>query len=324
MPKLLALAALLLMPFAAAAQSAAWAIAIHGGAGVMDRKTADPATEAAVRAALGDALDAGAEILRAGGSALDAAEASVRRLEASPLFNAGHGAVLTSAGTVELDAAIMDGETLRAGAVTGVTTTRSPIALARRLLADGPHVFLAGEAADRYAAARGLEQVENSFFVIDRRRRDLERWKGGAALEAPGQRGTVGAVARDARGNLAAATSTGGLTGKSPGRIGDAPVIGAGTLADNRCGAVSATGSGEIFLRAQAAAQICARARFGGETLAAAARATLADIAAMGGSGGVILLGPAGEADFAMNSPGMYRARTSAGGARTIAIYADE
>lgn len=249
-----------------------WALAIHGGAGVISRANISPEDDKAIRAGLAEALEAGARILREGGPATDAVVAAVSVLEASPWFNAGVGAVLTSAGTVELDAAVMEGESRRAGAVTGVTTTLSPIALARTLMDKGPHVFLAGPETDAYARANSLSQVPNSYFITERRAKqlkDLKQRNQGALLALPAEMrmGTVGAVARDSRGNLAAGTSTGGLTGKSPGRVGDAPVIGAGTLADNRCAAVSATGSGEMFIRTRVASSICDRARFGRQPL---------------------------------------------------------
>lgn len=309
-----------------------WAIAIHGGAGVIERGSLSPETDAAIRTTLSAALKAGEDVLAAGGPALDAVEAAVRVMEDSPHFNAGHGAVFTSAGSIELDAAIMDGQTLKAGAVTGVATTKNPVSLARVLMERGPHVFLAGAAADSHAKAAGLAQVSNSHFMTERRRRQLDSLKmhGQGAMLAPGPRaaelrfGTVGAVARDRAGNLAAATSTGGLTGKAPGRVGDTPIIGAGTIADNRACAVSGTGTGEIFIRARVAGQICDRVRFGGQDLKDAAAAAIAELGVLGGDGGVIVLGPGGDGLFAMNSSGMYRARASAGGGRQIGIYADE
>ncbi len=325
-PAPLAAFVLFALPVAAAATDG-WAIAIHGGAGVIERTRLTADEDRAIRADLARAVEAGSRILSAGGAAADAAVAAVALLEASPWFNAGVGAVLTSAGTVELDAAVMEGTGRRAGAVTGVTTTQSPVALARALLENGPHLFLAGPAADTYARSHGLAQVPNTHFVTERRRRqldDLRQRNQGAAL-APEQRfGTVGAVARDTAGRLAAATSTGGLTGKAPGRVGDAPLIGAGTLADDRCAAVSATGSGEIFIRARVAGQICDRVRFGGQTLAAAADAALAEVTALGGDGGVILLAPTGEPGFAFTSAGMYRARAGAALPPEIRIYGDE
>jgi len=308
--------------FASPALAADWAIAIHGGAGVIERGKLSAADDAAIRAALGEALDAGSAVLNGGGAAVDAVVAAVTKLEESPWFNAGVGAVLTSAGTVELDAAIMDGASRRAGAVTGVKSTRSPIALARTLMDKGPHVFLAGDAPDAYAIAHGLPQVPNSHFLTPRRVEQLKQLQmqgTGAALRPEARMGTVGAVARDVRGNLAAGTSTGGLTGKAPGRVGDAPVIGAGTLANNSSCAVSATGSGEIFIRAQAASQVCAKA-----PLQAAADATMADIGRLGGDGGLIALSQTEGPLFALNSTGMYRGRATASGIRNISIYGDE
>ena len=323
---LTALAAALALATPAAA--ADWALAIHGGAGVIERSAISAADDAAIRADLANALDAGAAILKAGGSATDAVVAAVAALESSPWFNAGVGAVFTSAGTIELDAAMMEGEGRRAGAVTGVKSTLSPIALARTLMDKGPHVFLAGPAADEYAREASLAQVPNSHFMTERRRKqlnDLRMRNQGAALErAEVRMGTVGAVARDSKGTVAAGTSTGGLTGKTPGRVGDAPLIGAGTLADNRCGAVSATGSGEIFIRTRVASQICDAARFGRIPLQKAADTTMAEVLALGGDGGVIVLGPTGDGLFSFNSAGMYRARASARGPREIKVYGDE
>lgn len=324
--------AIALLATAAPANSATsgdrWAIAIHGGAGVIERASISQADDAAIRADLGKALDAGAAILKSGGSSTDAVVAAVSVLEASAWFNAGVGAVFTSAGTIELDAAMMEGDGRRAGAVTGVKSTLSPIALARTLMDKGPQVFLAGPATDEYAREAGLSQVPNSHFMTERRRRqlnDLTMRNQGAALQKPEVRmGTVGAVARDMKGVLAAGTSTGGLTGKAPGRVGDAPLIGAGTLADNRCGAISATGSGEIFIRTRVASQICDAARFGKVPLQAAADATLAEVLALGGDGGVIVLGPVGDGLFSFNSDGMYRGRASASGLREIKVYGDE
>ena len=322
---LLAAALLITAPTAAAD----WAIAIHGGAGVISRAQLSAEDDKAIRAALAQALDAGAVVLKAGGSSTDAVIAAVSVLEASPWFNAGVGAVLTSAGTVELDAAMMDGETRRAGAVTGVTTTLSPIALARTLMDKGPHVFLGGPSADAYARANSLQQVPNAYFITERRLKqlqDLRQRNQGASLALPAEvrMGTVGAVARDSKGNLAAGTSTGGLTGKSPGRVGDAPLIGAGTLADNRCAAVSATGSGEMFIRTRVASQICDRARFGKQSLQTAADETMAEVAAIGGDGGVILMPPGGDPAFSFNAEGMYRGRATATGLREIKVYGDE
>lgn len=306
--------------------AAGWSLALHGGAGIIERGQYAEGEEEAIRKALADALAKGGSILQAGGSAVDAVEAMVMTLEADPHFNAGVGAALTSAGTAELDAAIMDGATRRAAAVTGVTTTQSPVALARRLMETGPHVFLAGQAADAFARAHGLPQVENAHFITPARRKMLDEMRTGgtAAFDLHLRFGTVGAVARDRSGNLAAATSTGGLTGKAPGRIGDSPIIGAGTVAENGACAVSATGSGEIFIRARAAGQICDRIRFGREDTQAAADAVIADVGSLGGDGGVIVLDAKGRVAFAMNAPGMYRASVSEGGAPVVKIFADE
>lgn len=304
-----------------------WALALHGGAGVIERSRMSPAEEAEIREALGRALDAGAAVLAQGGSALDAVVAAVALLEEAPPFNAGVGSVFTLAGTIEMDAAVMDGRTRALGAVTGITRTRSPVALARRLMERGPHVFLAGEGAEAFARAEGLEEVENSHFMTERRRRQLEdaRQQGQGAMRHDDMAfGTVGAVARDRAGHLAAATSTGGLTGKAPGRIGDTPVVGAGTIAEDGACAVSATGSGELFLRARVAGQLCDRIRFAGASLDAAAAAALAEMQALGGSGGLVAVSAAGSIAMPMTTPGMYRAAASSAGTRIVAIYADE
>lgn len=319
-------AALSLM-LGAPAAAEGWAIAIHGGAGVIERARLSAEDERDIRAALARARDAGAAILEDGGSAIDAVVAAVAILEEAPQFNAGVGAVLTSAGTVELDAAVMDGRTRALGAVAGVTRTRSPIALARRLMERGPHVFLAGEGAEAFARAEGLAEVPNAHFITERRRRQLEdqrlRGQGAARVEELAL-GTVGAVARDRAGHLAAATSTGGLTGKAPGRIGDSPVVGAGTIAEDGACAVSATGSGELFLRARVAGQICDRIRFGRQGLVRASRAALAEMAALGGTGGLVAVDARGRIAMPMTTPGMYRAAADSRGVRMVAIFADE
>ncbi|MFL6765239.1 MAG: isoaspartyl peptidase/L-asparaginase family protein, partial [Sphingomicrobium sp.] len=244
-----------------------WRLVIHGGAGSERIAHDNPEHEAQARAGLGQALEGGSAILANGGSAIDAVEAAARRLEENPCFNAGRGSVLTEQGEVELDAAIMDGRTRQAGAVSGIKTTRAPISLARRLMEHGPHVFLAGAAADRFAATAGMEQVPNAFFILPERRQQLEEALAAGAAADPIKYGTIGAVAVDTLGNVAAATSTGGITAKRWGRVGDSPLIGAGTYADNRAAAVSATGSGEYFIRAVAAHEVAARIRLAGETL---------------------------------------------------------
>ncbi|HEY0165328.1 MAG TPA: isoaspartyl peptidase/L-asparaginase [Sphingomicrobium sp.] len=302
-----------------------WKLVIHGGAGTIERSKMTAQKDAAVRAGLNGALEAGSQILAGGGDALDAVEAAVRLLENDPNFNAGRGAVLTYEGTHELDASIMDGGTRAAGAVAGVNATKNPIALARAVMEKSPHVFLAGDGADLFSKEQGLEQVPNSYFSTPERQRQLEDMKAKTvgALEIVYKYGTVGAVALDARGHVAAATSTGGMTGKRWGRIGDSPLIGAGTYADDRACAVSATGAGEYFIRTGAAHEICARVRLKGETPQAAADAVLAEIKQLGGTGGVIVLSPKGERIYSFNTSGMYRGMADQAG-RSVAIYGDE
>lgn len=303
-----------------------WSIAIHGGAGTLDRKDMTAERDAAYRASLKAALDAGTAVLARGGSALDAVTAVVVRLEEDEKFNAGKGAVFTWDGGHELDAAIMDGRSRAAGSVAGVTTVRNPILLARRVMEDSPHVMLAGRGAEQFAKEKGLALVDPAWFGTAPRREALERMKRDklSALDVDIKFGTVGAVALDTSGNLAAATSTGGMTGKRWSRIGDAPIIGAGTYAQNGACAVSATGWGEYFIRVGVARTICARMSMGGETAKAAADATIAEVAALGGDGGVIVVGADGTAAFSMNTTGMYRARATSAGDSAVAIYADE
>jgi len=300
-----------------------WRLVIHGGAGAMRPKKGDPDHEERARGGLRLALDAAAEILGNGGAALDAVEASVRLLEDDPCFNAGRGSALTDQGSVELDAAIMDGRNRRAGAVAGLRTTRAPVSLARRLMEQGPHVFLTGRGADRFAEDAGLEQVDPAWFVTEERRRQLDELLAGGGFDAAVKYGTVGAVALDGQGHVAAATSTGGLTAKRWGRIGDSPLIGAGTYADDRSAAVSATGSGEYFIRAVAAHQLAERVRLGGATLQQALDGVLADIGELGGTGGLIAVAPTGEAAWGFTTPAMYRGVADSGG-RRVAIYAGE
>ncbi len=235
---------------AAAEDEPGWSIAIHGGAGTIARDDMTPQQDAAYRAALQSALDAGAQVLREGGSAMDAIQAAIEPMEDDPLFNAGRGAVFTWDGDIELDASIMDGRTRDAGAVAGVTGIRHPIALARKVMSDSPHVMLAGAGAAQFAAEQGLATMPPEWFETERRKKALERMKAErlSAIDVDIKFGTVGAVALDRDGNMAAGTSTGGMTGKRWGRIGDAPIIGAGTYADNRACAVSATGWGEFFI----------------------------------------------------------------------------
>ena len=303
-----------------------WTLVIHGGAGVIERERLTKEDDAAIRAALAAALDAGSAVLARKGSAVDAVEAAVKVLEDDPHFNSGRGAVFTYEGTNELDAAIMDGRDRSAGAVAGVTRTRHPVSLARAVKDASPHVLLMGKGADTFSAEQGLEQVDPEWFATPERRRQLDEMKAKKVgwFDVDMKYGTVGAVARDAAGHVAAATSTGGVTGKRWGRVGDSPLIGAGTYADDRACAVSATGSGEFFIREGVAHEICARVRFAGEPLQKAAEMVMAEVKALGGSGGVIVTGPGGEAVWTFNTPGMYRGSVTAGGAPKVAIYGDE
>lgn len=302
-----------------------WKLVIHGGSGILERSRSTPEQDRQARDALERALAEGGAILADGGRAIDAVEAAVRVLEDDPAFNAGRGAVFTYQGTNELDAALMDGRSRDAGAVTGVTATKNPISLARAVMEHSPHVFLSREGADQFSREQGLEQVGPEWFATDERRRQLELMRSDTShyFDEELKYGTVGAVAVDVHGHVAAATSTGGLTGKRWGRIGDTPLIGAGTYADDRAGAVSATGAGEYFIRAAVASEICARIRMLGESASVAADRVIADVGSLGGSGGVILVTPQGDAGWAFNTPGMYRGIASAEGKR-VAIYADE
>ncbi len=304
-----------------------WTLAIHGGAGSMRPGELPADQEAGATAGLNAALDAGAAVLDAGGSAVAAVQAAVQVLEDDPHFNAGRGSVFTWEGGHTLDAAIMDGATRAAGAVAGSTTTRHPVALARAIMEKSVHVLLAGEGADQFAREHALEQVDNAWFGTAERRQQLDWMKADTArggFDVDMKYGTVGAVAMDVHGHVAAATSTGGLTGKRWGRVGDSPLIGAGTYADDRACAVSATGSGEFFIREGVTHEICARMRFLGETATQAAGVVMADVQAMGGVGGVILAAPSGELDWCFTTPGMYRGKVSDGGARVVAIYGDQ
>jgi beta-aspartyl-peptidase (threonine type) len=303
-----------------------WSLVLHGGAGSIERHRLTAAQDRGVRAALALALDTGGAILSAGGGALDAVEAAVRVLEEDPHFNAGRGAAFTREGTIELDAAIMDGRTRAAGAVAGLTATRSPVGLARRVMEASPHVLLSGDGAERFARDQGIAAQDPAWFATDERRRQLDELlaRNADAFDIDMKYGTVGAVARDTAGHLAAATSTGGVTGKRWGRIGDSPLIGAGTYADDRSAAISCTGSGEFFIRVGVGHEIGARIRLSGETPQAAADAVMAEVRALGGTGGVIVTAPGGEAVWSFTTPGMYRARATAAGLREVAVYGDE
>jgi beta-aspartyl-peptidase (threonine type) len=300
-------------------------LAIHGGAGTLPRAEMRGAAELNYRAGLQEALDAGFAVLQAGGTSLDAVTQAVVLLEDNPLFNAGRGAVFTLDGRNELDAAIMDGSNLKAGAVCGLTRIRNPILLARSVMEQSDNVMLAGEGAEEFALSRGFSFVPQSFFYTPERWQQLERIRGGdtglSALTIS-HLGTVGAVALDLAGRLAAATSTGGMTGKRYRRIGDSPIIGAGTYADDRSCAVSATGHGEVFIRAAVAHDICARMRFAGRSLAEAVReVVLEELVALHGEGGVVAIDPRGEIAMEFNSEGMFRASRRAGAEPQIAIY---
>jgi beta-aspartyl-peptidase (threonine type) len=300
-----------------------WRLVIHGGAGSMRPGRLDAEQERAARAGLEAALTVGSAMLERGDTALDAIEATVRVLEEDSCFNAGRGSVLTATGCIELDAAIMDGRDRAAGAVAGLRTTRAPISLARNLLEKGPHVFLSGKGADEFARDIGLEQVENRWFEVPERRRQLDELLDRGGFDEEIKYGTVGAVAVDCDGHVVAGTSTGGLTAKRWGRVGDSPMIGAGTYADDRSAAISATGSGEYFIRAVAAHQLAERVRLGRQPLQAALDAVLRDISELGGLGGLIAVSPDGEAAWGFTTPAMYRGIADAGG-RTVRVYPDE
>lgn len=335
-----------------------WSIAIHGGAGTLEREKITPEKDAEIRAALNAALAEGSKILKAGGSAMEAITATIVLLENDPNFNAGKGAVYTWDKTNELDASIMDGSDLSAGAVAGVTATKNPILLARAVKDNSPHVMLSGKGADQFSREQGLEQATPDYYATPLRLKQIEDVlaKEVSAADVDYKFGTVGAVAMDSKGNMAAGTSTGGMTGKRWGRIGDSPVIGAGTYARNRSCAISATGAGEYFIRLGVAHEICSRiwSRF----LAARdevqatvptdkdgvpeyyvhasefsleeaevqkiADEVIAELGEIGGTGGIIFATPWGQAGYSFNTPGMYRGRATSDGAMSVAIYGDE
>jgi beta-aspartyl-peptidase (threonine type) len=298
-----------------------FALAIHGGAGTISPEQITPEIECDLRAALQRSLDAGRQVLENGGSSLDAVAAAVQVLEDDPLFNAGRGAVFTSAGTHEMDAAIMDGRTLMAGAVASVKRVKNPIFLARAVMDKSPHVLLAGTGAEDFARERGHAIVDDKYFFTQQRWQALERVRATARLSDQDRHGTVGAVALDQAGNLAAATSTGGNTNKRPGRIGDTPVIGAGTYANNATCAVSATGDGEFFIRAVAAHDLAALLEYRGMTLAEAAQTVIDKIGRLGGTGGLIAIDRAGNIALPFNTTGMYRAWVNVQGKSLVSIY---
>lgn len=301
-----------------------WKLVVHGGAGIIERDRITSEQDAGIRAALRHALETGGRVLEAGGAALDAVEAAVKVLEDDPHFNAGRGAVLTFEGASELDAAIMDGATRKAGAAAGITGTKNPVTLARAVMEQSPHVMLSREGADQFSREQGLEQAGQDWFVLPERRRQLEEMKAsGDWFDVDMKYGTVGAVALDLDGHVAAATSTGGVTGKRWGRIGDSPVIGAGTYADDSSCAVSGTGAGEYFIRVAVAHEISVRMRLCDEDAQTAADAVVEELGELGGSGGVIVVSPEGEAVWSFNTAGMYRGRASSEGSE-VAIYGDE
>jgi beta-aspartyl-peptidase (threonine type) len=323
-----------------------WAIVMHGGAGVIERGSMTPEREKAYRAGLDEAIRAAAKVLDANGSAVDAVEAGLRLLEDNPLFNSGKGAVFTAAGRNELDASIMDGATMKAGAIAGVTRTKHPISLAKAVMQNSPDVMLIGEGADEFAASVGLEQVPPSYFFTEQRWQGLVRElkKEGkpipprpagappapaapiAELETPDAHkwGTTGMVVRDRAGNIAAGTTTGGLQAKMFGRVGDSPIIGAGTYASNQSCGVSATGTGEFFIRLTVARTICALVQYRGMRLQAAVDEVMGQVGAIHGDGGVIAITPDGQMAWGFNTPGMFRARLVEGGDVQMGIYKDE
>ncbi|HEV2286904.1 MAG TPA: isoaspartyl peptidase/L-asparaginase [Steroidobacteraceae bacterium] len=301
-----------------------YAIAIHGGAGAVPRASLSPERELQYRAGLEAALDGGYAVLERGGSSLDAVTAAVRLLEDDPSFNAGRGAALTREGAAELDAAIMDGREQRAGAVAAVRHVKNPVELARRVMEKSRHVLLVGPGAEEFALEEGIALMPNLYFRTPERISQLEHEQRGERVSdlVPPGKGTVGAVARDRDGNLAAATSTGGMTNKRPGRVGDSPIIGAGTYAKNGVCAVSATGHGEYFIRAVAAHHVCAAVEYRGLTLELAMRELLDGILrGLGGDGGLIGVDRDGHVVMQFSTEGMYRGARDSSGRSEIAIY---
>ena len=326
-----------------------WAIVVHGGAGVIERDKLGPEGDKAYREGLTQAVEAGTAILDKGGSALDAVEATLHVLEDDPHFNAGRGSVFTREGKNEMDSSIMDGSNLKAGAVAGVMRTRHPISAARAVMEKSPHVMIAGPGADAFAASVGLEQQPPSFFFTESRWQGLvkelkkqnlpipPRPKGvppsGTEIpvalldESAGTHtyGTTGVVALDRQGNVAAGTSTGGMQAKMPGRVGDSPIIGAGTYASNQSCAVSGTGTGEYFIRLGVAREVCNLVFFKGMKLQDAADQVIHhELEALHGDGGVIAISPDGQQAWSFNTPGMFRAKMNEGGKLEIGVYRDE
>ncbi len=311
-------------------------IVIHGGAGAISRNKMTTDLEKAYREGLSRSISAGYKILENGGSSLDAVQAAINVMEDSPLFNAGRGAVFTHAETNEMDAAIMDGSTLKAGAVAGVRHIKNPVNLARLVMEKLPHVLLAREGAEEFARTQGIEFMPEEYFFTEMRWRQLQEVRGREdrnnstelserSPDKDGKHGTVGAVALDRAGNLAAATSTGGMTNSRYGRIGDSPIIGAGTYANNRTCAVSTTGHGEFFMRALTAYDISATMEYLGLDLGRAAEtAVYKRLTSLGGTGGLVAIDSKGNIGLPFNTPGMYRGYHLSGGADWTAIYKDE
>lgn len=333
------LAALLIISLLAIAASTATAgdngspvaIAIHAGAGTIRRENLAPEDEARIRSRLEEAVTAGHAVLASGGTSLNAVTKAITILEDAPFFNAGRGAVFNAEGKNELDASIMDGETLNAGAVAGVHNVRNPVLLARKVMTESVHVMLIGEGAEAFARQQGIVFEDDAYFHTDYRWEQLQKAKARETENAQASGtpdtwlSTVGAVALDSAGNLAAATSTGGMTNKQWGRVGDVPVIGAGTYADNESCAVSATGHGEYFIRATVARDICARVEYTGASLQEAAdQVVMQKLVEMEGSGGIIALDPQGNISLTFNSDGMYRASVDTKGKVYTGIYKDE
>lgn len=295
----------------AAAPARPFGLAIHGGAGNLTPERLPPPAEQAYRAGLERALAAGYAVLERGGAAVDAVEAAVRAMEDDPVFNAGLGATLTRDGTHELDAALMDGRTLAAGAVAGVKRVKNPVGLARAVMDRSPHVLLIGEGAEAFAQAQGIPLVANESLRTQRQWEAFQKWKEAQrkkeAAPPPATKDTVGAVALDRAGHLAAATSTGGILGKLPGRVGDAPLVGAGTYADDRTAAVSCTGWGEFFIRSMVAYDVTAQMAYQGAGLEQAAQASLARALKLGGDGGLVAIDPHGNLALPFNTKGMAR-----------------
>ncbi|MFL6333393.1 MAG: isoaspartyl peptidase/L-asparaginase family protein [Pyrinomonadaceae bacterium] len=310
---------------------------IHGGAGTIERSRMTPERERAYREKLTEALLAGHEVLKKGGGCLDAVVAAIVLMEDSPLFNAGKGAVFTNAGTNELDTSIMDGRTLKAGAAAGLKHVKNPILLARLVMEQSPHVMMTGEGAEVFAAQKGLELVDPKYFYTEERWQQLQKAKEAEKSPPPKQSklekvaqpfdehkfGTVGAVALDRAGNLGAGTSTGGMTNKRFGRVGDSPIIGAGTYADNETCGVSCTGDGEYFIRASVAHEVSSRVRYAGESIERAAAGALERVGKLGGTGGLIALDRRGNFTMPFNTSGMYRGVVGPEGRPRVLIYKD-